>query len=170
MYLALVAVAVGGLAGMATAGRIGPWGRPALRAIWLLPAGAACELAANLWGRGGLGLGLVTAGYVALITWSAANLRFPGMLLVAVGLLSNLVVITVDGGMPVRGAPPGVALGARHHGESPSDRLTGLADVVHIAPLGQTVSAGDLVLALGAATAAFSLGRPARRRLQAPSG
>lgn len=164
MYLALIAVAVGVLAGLASGGRIGPWHRPALRAIWLLPLGAACELAGYLWG-----LGFVIAGYVVLIAWSAANVRFPGLLLVTAGLLSNLVVITVDGGMPVRGAPPGVALSARHHGESPSDRLTGLADVVRVAPIGQTVSAGDLVLALGAATAAFSLARPARRRLQAPA-
>jgi hypothetical protein len=96
------------------------------------------------------------------------NIRVTGMVLVAAGLLSNLVVISVDGGMPVRGLPPGQSAGPRHHGLGPGDRLTGLADIVRIEPLGQTVSGGDLVLSLGAATVTFGLLRPGRRR--APAG
>ena len=47
--------------------------------------------------------------------------------------------------------PPACRIGRRHHGERPGDHLTGLADVVHLAPLGETVSAGDIVLSLGVA-------------------
>jgi hypothetical protein len=63
----------------------------------------------------------------------------------------------------VRGLPAGVSDGWRHHGERPGDRLTGLADVIPITPLGETVSAGDLVLSLGVATAMASLTRTRRR-------
>ncbi|MGH9115380.1 MAG: hypothetical protein ACRDWW_06065, partial [Acidimicrobiales bacterium] len=69
----------------------------------------------------------------------------------------NFTVTTIDGGMPVRGEPPGAALGARRHGERPSDRFVALGDVVPVGFLGETVSAGDIVLALGVATAVAAL-------------
>ena len=81
-----------------------------------------------------------------LIGFALRNAGLTGMVLVAVGLLANLTVIAVDRGMPVRGLPAGVSDGWRHHGERPGDHLTGLADVVRLTPLGETVSAGDIVL------------------------
>jgi hypothetical protein len=84
------------------------------------------------------------------------------MVLVAFGLFANATVITLNGGMPVRGLPAGATAGARHHGERPGDHLTALADVVHLAPLHETVSPGDLVLSLGVATVVVGLMRPRR--------
>jgi hypothetical protein len=83
--------------------------------------------------------------------------------LVTVVLLSNLLVIGLNGGMPVRGVPAGVQLGGHHLGERPGDLLKGLTDVVYVAPLGETLSAGDIVLASGVGTlAAFAVLRGRR--------
>jgi hypothetical protein len=167
MWLPLIALAAGALVGFAGGGRPGRLAQIQLRAPWLLVAGAAAELVASLWGAGWPSLALLIAGYGLLVGFAAANLARTGMVLVAVGLLANLAVIAVDGGMPVRGLPPGVAQGARHHGIRPSDHLTALADDVRVAGLGETVSAGDLVLSVGVATtvAAALLG-PRRRRVR----
>ena len=141
--------------------------RARLRGLGLLLAGAICALGAR-WVGGGVGAGILVAGYVLMVCFALRNAGLTGMVLVAVGLLANLAVIVVDQGMPVRGLPAGVSDGWRHHGERPGDHLTGLADVVRLAPLGETVSAGDIVLSLGAGTAVVALMRPRRR--PAPSG
>ena len=71
--------------------------------------------------------------------------------------------------MPVRGLPPLASTAGATMANAPGDHLTGLADVVRLAPLGETVSAGDIVLSLGAGTAVVALMRRPRRR-PAPSG
>jgi hypothetical protein len=162
--LALIAVVGSGLCGLAAGGRLSNVVSAPLRDPWLLVAGGAFGWAGGRWG-----LGLVISGYGLLLVFAIRNIRLTGMVMIAIGLLSNLLVIAVDGGMPVRGVPAGISLGARHHGQKPSDRLTGLADEVRITPLGETVSAGDLVLAVGAGAVAFSVVRPARRRTHATS-
>jgi Family of unknown function (DUF5317) len=162
MWLALIAVVGGGLCGLAAGGRLSNVVNAPLRDLWLLVAGGTLEWAGGRWG-----LALVIIGYVLLLAFALRNIRLTGMLMIAFGLLSNLVVIAVDGGMPVRGVPPGISLGAPHHGQEPRDRLTGLADELRIGSLGETVSAGDLVLAVGAGAVAFSVIRPTRRRAPA---
>ncbi len=164
MVLSLIAVAVGltigGLAG-------GSWryaARAQVRNLYLLLAGVACESVAAWWGSGWAGFGLVVAGFALLLGFAASNLAITGMVLVVAGLLSNLIVIVVNEGMPVRGVPPAAIYGPRHHGLRPGDHLTGLADVVHVALLGQTISAGDIVLAVGVATVIVALLRPPRSR------
>jgi Family of unknown function (DUF5317) len=135
-----------------------------LRDPWLLLAGAALEVAAEWWTSGTFGLVVVLVGYAALVAFAVRNARTVGMVLVAAGLLANLVVIAVDGGMPVKGEAPGVSLGARHHGLGPGDHLTALADVVRLSPLGATVSAGDILLGAGIVTVlgGMALGRVPR--------
>jgi hypothetical protein len=103
------------------------------------------------------------AGYLLLVGFALRNLAITGMVLVAMGLLANLTVVALNGGMPVRGLPAGTTYGPRHHGQRPGDRLTGLADVVHLPALGEIVSPGDLVLGLGVATVVVTLMRPSRR-------
>ena len=59
---------------------------------------------ARYWSaRTWLRAGILLAGYVLLICFAVRNAGLTGMVLVAVGLLANLAVIAVDGGMPVRG-------------------------------------------------------------------
>jgi hypothetical protein len=162
MSLVVIAIASGLVVGLLLGRSVRALARARLRAGGLLLAGAACELVSN-WVSGPAGGGILITGYVLLIAFAVRNLATAGMVLVAVGLLANLTVISVDGGMPVRGLPATSTYGWRHHGERPGDHLTGLADVVRLSPLGETVSAGDIVLSLGVATVVVSLMRPARR-------
>jgi hypothetical protein len=162
MPLVVVALASGLVVGLLLGGSVRRLAGVRLRGGGLLLAGATCEISTR-WVGGAAGAGIMIAGYVLIICFALRNAAVTGMVLVAVGLLANLAVVAVDGGMPVRGLPAGVSDGWRHHGERPGDRLTGLADVVPLTPLGETVSAGDLVLSLGVATAIASLTRTRRR-------
>jgi Family of unknown function (DUF5317) len=163
MWLVVIALVGGSIVGLCLGGRPRRFGDIRLHGLGLLVAGAGCELAGSRWGAGWPGTAIVVAGYVLLLGFAVRNAALTGMVLVAMGLAANLTVIALDGGMPVRGLAPG-AYGGRHHAERPGDHLTGLADVVPITPIGETVSAGDLVLALGVATVLVGALRPSRRR------
>ena len=129
-----------------------------------LGAGALCELVSSLWVGGAAGLALLFAGYAMLVCFAARNVALAGSVLVMVGLVANLTVMAVDGGMPVRGLPPASGFGPRHHGQRPGDHLTALGDVVAVPALGEVFSAGDLLLAAGVATMLVTVNMPARRR------
>jgi hypothetical protein len=160
MLLSLIAIGVGVVIGLLAGGSWRHAARAPVKNLALLPAGAACEAVATWWGSGWMGFGLVVTGFVLLLGFAVSNLAIPGMVLVVAGLLSNLIVIAINGGMPVRGVPAAATFGPRHHGLRPGDHLTGLADVVHVAFLGQTISAGDVVLSVGVATVIVALMRP----------
>ncbi len=149
MWLALIAVAFGCGVGLLAGGRLSNLTGAQLRWLWPLGAGAVCEAIADRWLVGADGLWLVVAGYVLMLGFALRNLPQWGSVLVAVGLFSNLLVIGLNGGMPVRGVTAGAQLGGHHHGQQASDRLTGLADTVYVSPLGETLSAGDILLASG---------------------
>jgi hypothetical protein len=170
MSLALIALVLGCVAGLAMGGKFANLRRMSLGKVRLLLAGAFCEFAGDRWVSGWAGAVVVVAGFLLLFGFAVRNIKLTGMVLVAAGLLSNLTVVALDGGMPVRGVPAGVTSGPRHHGEKPGDHLIGLADVVHIAPLGEMVSAGDIVLAVGVATVIAGLMRPARRETATADG
>ncbi|HEX4864890.1 MAG TPA: DUF5317 family protein [Acidimicrobiales bacterium] len=154
MWLALIAVAAGCGVGIAAGGRLTNLRAARLRWLWLLGAGAACEAVADKWISTGAGLWLVIVGYALMVSFAVGNLPHAGSVLIAAGLFSNLLVIGVNAGMPVRGVTPGAQLGGHHHGEENGDRLTGLADEVYVPPLGETLSAGDFLLAIGVGTMA----------------
>jgi hypothetical protein len=162
MSLVVVALTAGLVVGLLLGGSFRRLAGARLHAVGLLLAGGACELLTR-WVGGVTGTVILIVGYLLLIGFACLNVATTGMILVAVGLLANLTAITVNRGMPVRGVPPGVAYGWRHHGERPGDHLTGLADVVPLTALGETVSAGDLVLSLGVATVVATLMRQSRR-------
>lgn len=122
---------------------------------------------------------LTLCSYVALLAFTAVNLRLVGMPVVALGLGLNALVILANGGMPVDpGAvvAAGVArfetvasldLGNVRQWQDGDDRLAALGDVVPVAPLDEVVSFGDLILAAGLANVSFRLLRPvegSRRR------
>lgn len=159
VFLAVLAVLVGATTGWLTGGRMANLAKSRLRLILLLPLGAALEVAGGFWGLGHAGLWVLVGGYAVLVAFALLNWRVLGMILVAAGLAANLAVFALDRGMPVRGQAPNAHLGPRHHGERPSDQLTGLADVIKLGPIGETVSAGDIVLSLGVATVLLALMR-----------
>ncbi len=154
MLLALLALVAGSAAGWA-AGRRLPRSAGGWRGVVLVPVGAVLLIAGARWVGGGLGVALSVAGYGALLAFAAANRRHPGLMLVATGILANLVVIAADGGMPVRGLAPGATAAGGHHGLSSRDHLTGLSDMLRLPGLHETVSPGDLLIALGGAVAVF---------------
>lgn len=159
MLLALIAIAAGAAGGWLSGRRPGRAGLARMPGAWrspgLVPLGAIALLAGGHGLDGGLGLASTATGYAALIAFAAINGRRPGLALVAVGLLANMAVVVVDRGMPVRDGPPGVQIGGHHHGLSSRDHLAGLADTMRLAPIGETVSPGDLVAAAGGAMAMY---------------
>lgn len=118
-----------------------------------------------------IAVGATVASFVLLVAFAVANVRVVGMPVVLVGLCLNLGVIAVNGGMPVRagavlavdGDPADVG-GGSHHLASADDRFTALGDALPVAPLGQVVSFGDLILVAGLANVGFRLARTALAR------
>jgi hypothetical protein len=119
------------------------------------------------------GLACVLGSYVLLVAFALANIRLIGMPVALVGLLLNVLVIGINGGMPVRGdailaidrdRTPAqlrqIEYGAKRHLEDGNDELTFLGDVVPVVPLRQVLSFGDLILAVGLANVVFRLLRP----------
>jgi hypothetical protein len=102
-----------------------------------------------------------------LVVFFAANIRMPGMPLIALGFVLNIVAIGVNAGMPVSDHALRVAYGsgyaeqrrelasgeggAKHHLQGPDDHVTWLADEIPIpAPVRIVVSIGDLLSLVGA--------------------
>jgi hypothetical protein len=96
--------------------------------------------------------------------------------LIASGFALNLVVIAVNGGMPVRDSALARAYGdgyaeqrrelveggqTKHHLERPDDMLVGLADVIPVGfPIRQVLSVGDIVWLVGTVWVVTGLMRP----------
>lgn len=183
MLLIAGAVVLGILVGLVLGGSIGALGR--LRFLWwpLAFVGLLLQLSpvpsmegqVDHW----LAVALLVLSYVVLLVLVAVNLRVPGVPLIAVGFALNLLVIAVNGGMPVSGGALRQAYGpryletrqdllehggAKHHLERPDDVLMPLADVIPIGPpVRQVFSIGDLVFMAGVAwvlAAATKRGRP----------
>src|SRR5204863_2839386 len=99
--------------------------------------------------------------YVVLIAFCFMNRRLAGFLVIAGGLAANLLVIGVNGGMPVTknalvsSGQAGVISylrtegGAKHH-IADGDALLVLGDVIPVGtPFDQVVSIGDIVVYAG---------------------
>jgi hypothetical protein len=106
------------------------------------------------------------------------------MPVVLTGLLLNVFVISLNGGMPVRlDAVLTVDRGhtaaelrasgfdAKRHLEGPDDRLAVLGDTLPVPVVRQVLSFGDVILAFGIGNVVFRLLKPARsmRRRRRPS-
>ncbi|MGH9062829.1 MAG: DUF5317 family protein [Acidimicrobiales bacterium] len=187
MAFTLIALAVGLAIGLASGGRLANAGRRSVQALALLGLGIVAEVLAAVLG-GVAGTALTVCAYALLLAFALANLVLVGMGLVVVGLALNALVIVVDGGMPVEG-PAAVAAGiatpaqvsrlahlgpdlrpvgdGRHHLAGPGDRLRPLDDRLPLGPLGEVLSFGDLVLAVGLVDVAAHLTRPLRRPARA---
>ena len=180
MQYALVAAALGVVAGYATGGRLRHLGDRPVRGWPLLAAGVALQGAAGIGALGVVSLAMVLGSLGLLLAFTIANLRLVGMAVIAVGLGLNIVVIALNGAMPVRpaalvraGIVDDVAeantldLGVKRRLEEPGDRLSVLGDVLPVRPLRQVLSFGDLVLAAGTADVVAHLMHRRRARLRA---
>ncbi|MCI3948947.1 MAG: hypothetical protein K0R11_881 [Acidimicrobiales bacterium] len=180
MGLTAVALLTGGLLGLVAGGRVASLGTVTLRWWGALLAGVGLQVLAGPVGVGGRpGTTAVAGSYLCLLAFTLANRALVGMPVVIAGLVLNATVILVNGGMPVRaeavaavGIDPdeldAADLGAKRHLEGPDDQLTFLGDVLPLRPLGEVVSVGDLVLAVGVAGLLFRLLRP-RTPVAAPT-
>ena len=134
--------------------------------------------------RAGLAAASLVASYVLLLAVVAVNRRVPGAALMATGLMMNLAVVALNGGMPVSrdamlaaGADGAIVIedGAKHHLMTEADVLRPLADVIPVpAPFSVVLSIGDMLLYGGMAWWCFAVTRgrfrenfrpPARRCL-----
>jgi Family of unknown function (DUF5317) len=172
MLLTLAALLAGVVAGLASGGRVARLRSRQVRSWWLLVAGVGAEALA---GHGPAAPALAVAGAAALVAFAFRNAIFAGMGIVVAGVLANAAVVVVDGGMPVNPAAvvragittrarlPGLDYGARHHPQSPSDRLVVLDDRIPLRIDHKVVSAGDLAVAAGLAVVIASSLRPLGR-------
>jgi hypothetical protein len=136
------------------------------RGWWLLILAFGLQISANWLGddQKDLAVGLVLISYVLLLGVIALNRNAPGIWIAGIGILMNLIVIAVNGGMPV--LPEAVelaggdassltALEAKHVVLDASTRLPFLADIIPIPGIdvlrlaGNVISLGDVFFAIG---------------------
>ena len=173
----LVAVALGYLAG----GSLERLGGLSLRARRLVWAAVLTQLAGTLVGGPLYPLGLgVSALLVAAFLARNRGVRGTGLL--ALGLLSNALVVALNGAMPVSEAATGRAgattqdilngSDARHEIAGPGTRLRGLGDIIPVpAPWRpEVVSPGDVAVAAGLAQLVLLGMRPPEAPLRGRHG
>jgi hypothetical protein len=159
IVLVILAIVAGIIAGGLRGGRLDGLTQAEPRLLPALLVGLALEGAAALATALGWVSGAVPAvtllGLAALLLFAAANHRLPGMLLIGLGVLCNLAVIGLNGGMPVtEGAreragqvvtnPPPERPDARHVRVDSGTRLRLLGDVLAVRPFRTVVSVGDI--------------------------
>lgn len=160
-----------------------------LKGWWLLFIALGLQAGTNWLPEGSLNLGvaMMLTSYVLLLIMVWLNRSKPGMWIAGTGVLANLIVIAINGGMPVLAGAAEVASGFtisepdlsgsfKHILLDESSRLTFFADVIPIrlAGIGEVISLGDIFLALGLGMyLEHELRRPRRyfrRGAQAESG
>jgi hypothetical protein len=159
LILALAAVALG----VARGGSLDSLGATQLRWIWLLFAGLALQIALALWSpawlTGARALLVILVSNLVILVFIAVNRRLPGMLVADVGVALNLLVIVLNGAMPVsleaaraagaEGAPGSTAV--EHEIMDSDTSLPWLGDVIPLPGFEEVLSVGDLLLAGGIA-------------------
>lgn len=166
MILLLAILAIAGLAGLASGRTFRGFPAVTLRLAPLAFAGLVLQVL-PLSGEAGLAALLLSFG--SLFAFALVNIRAPGFVLLSLGLLLNLIVIGMNGGMPVTrealadsgqlGSIDALETGGgnKHHLEDERSVLVPLADSIGLPrPVGQAVSVGDLCMNLGAGWFVFA--------------
>lgn len=188
VLLVLLTVVASVVVGLLRGGVTGRLAEADLRLLPLLVAGGVLVLGATLSAVVGTMEGIApwmsVLGMVGLLAFALANHRQPGMLMLAFGLLCNLLVVVLNGGMPVHDTTldkAGIDAGAGPTPERPDalhvradsgSRLPILADLFAVRPLRTVVSLGDVaqyaglfLLVQGLMTRGARAGRPPRYEL-----
>jgi hypothetical protein len=161
----LVAIALGLVIGLMRGGSFKNLSQAELRGVPLVFVGVLLQLGSSVAERveiHWLPLALVLASFACVFAFAALNFNLPGMTLIALGALSNFVVISANGGMPVsRDAirragledvfvgPGATTVKGAHHALTDDSRLRFLADVIPIRVTANVVSVGDIVIWAG---------------------
>jgi hypothetical protein len=130
--------------------------------LWLVWVGLIAQVGFRIleppWLTDTWGLIVLASTNLVIVWFMVLNRQQPGMILVAVGLLMNLVVITANEAMPVSDYVFEVididesaldSAGFKHERMTGETVLPWLGDVVPIPPLREVWSIGDFVLAAG---------------------
>jgi hypothetical protein len=171
MFIA-VAVVAGVLIGLLRGGRFENLADASFRLWPLLILGVVVQGAAAFTADGAVAL--ILASYVLLLLFTGVNLHHAGMGVVLVGIALNVLVIGVNGGMPVRSEAivaagivrteevPSLDFGSKRHLETEDDRITVLGDIIPVPVAEEVLSFGDLAMSVGVAAVLVNLLR--RRR------
>ena len=173
MMLVLIVIGLAVCAGFIAGGSLRPFERLNVHWWGIALVGLALQAIPLPSGLGrSVESAVLVASYGLLVAFAWVNRRLPALWLVMGGLALNILVIAVNGGMPVSasaletaGARAEDLVGAdtaKHHLMGPDDTLTPLADVIGIPPpVGAVISIGDVLLYLGVAVlvVAVMLGR-----------
>ena len=170
MRFTLLAVGVGFALALVLGGRFRNLAGRTFRVWFLLPLGLALQVAAVSSAGPTVPFLLVLLSFACLFGFALANLGVTGFWMIALGLFLNAFAVGLNHGMPIghkalahTGNNVGV-FAALHHTQRSSDKLLILGDVVPISPIGEVVTFGDLVLAVGLVDVIVHLMRPPKRR------
>jgi hypothetical protein len=157
----LLVIDCGIVAGLLRGGRLGSLRAARVKALPLLVAALALQLLLGLpWGHGhgsrwGIGSVLLVVSLLALLIVVWANAQLPGMPLIGLGLLANLLVVSVNGAMPASTAAPAANLysasaqvahlGPQYLVAGPETRLPMLGARVGVFGARTAISVGDLL-------------------------
>jgi hypothetical protein len=161
LVLLLLVIDCGIVAGLLRGGRLDGLCAARVKALPLLVAALVLQLLLGLpWGhmhgsRWGIGSMLLVVSLLVLLIVARANAQLPGMPLIALGLLANLLVVGLNGAMPVSTpAPPAhihttsaqvTHLGPQYLVAGPETHLPMLGARVGFLRVRTAVSVGDLL-------------------------
>jgi hypothetical protein len=156
LVVLLIAILVGYMAG----GRLRRFDQIHIHWWALAFSGVALQMlpAPNIAGidSGTTGAAQLTLSYSLLLVFLIVNRWIPGSRVMALGLLLNLAVVSLNGGMPVSAEAiqrasgssqrPTTETSAKHHLLTEEDLLSPLGDVIPVPPpAGVVLSVGDLL-------------------------
>jgi hypothetical protein len=96
-----VALAIGALIGLALPPSERRFKRPRARLLPLVGSGVLLQVVAGRLDDG-IAVLIALVGFACLLAFTTANMHLIGMGVLTVGLAANVLVIAVNGGMPVR--------------------------------------------------------------------
>ena len=192
MLLAFVLLLAGVVVGVLRGGSLENINRVRFRLPWLVFLGLALQIGADAAAarypgiqKGVAGPLVLAISYAFVGTFVLLNFRFPGAMIIGLGLLLNLSVILANGAMPVSlwaarvsgsHVAPHLQNSVKHRVKGPGTRLGFLGDIIPVPPLG-IVSVGDVVLGSGVfILVSFLMAPPDRqgsrrkRRINKPRG
>ena len=163
MMTALVIAVLVGVVARLRGGSVNDLAETTFRWTPVLVGGLVLQIVFIYWepdwlGEAG-GLAVVLASNAAVAVWLFANKALPGLTLAGAGMALNVLVIAVNGAMPVleRSArTAGVTRSLedasfKHEPLDDGTALPWLGDAIPVPPFKEVLSVGDVVLALGLA-------------------
>ena len=183
MITFVLAAVIAGIAAILRGGSLKALADTQFGWLWLLFAGLALQLGAQIWSpewlEGGAGPAVIVASNLLVVGFLIANRRIPGVILIGVGLALNVIVIAANGAMPVSATaarnagvePPGPGVGdVEHELLDDGTKLPWLGDVLSFPGIPGVFSVGDVVLALGVGQLVYRRATWNKRPRRAASG